>query len=192
MPARRKTIWLGGWQHWLWALVSLPTCRSTPVIGKHVDWSFSQGCRDACCRQASLFYPAQPHAAPARLHAAREVDVRRAPAPAASSVPGPGVGTHHPRALIGHKKMLSTVDFPSPRASLLQSRAWCRRYVASEPRHRSGRGRRPELSPTGMRRCGGCRHEYLSYDQSDRLLRPQHRLGIGQHCKVCASSALQG
>jgi hypothetical protein len=40
MHALRKTIWLGGWQHWLWALVLLPTCRSTPRDRQHVDWSF--------------------------------------------------------------------------------------------------------------------------------------------------------
>ena len=137
MPALRKTIWLGGWQHWLWALVSLPTCRSTPVIGKHVDWSFSQGCRDACCRQASLFYPAQRHAAPARLHAAREVDVRRARRQRRPPCQGP-VWNPPPAGANRSQKNAFDGRFPSPRASLLQSRAWCRRYVASEPRHRSG------------------------------------------------------
>jgi hypothetical protein len=159
---------------------------------------FSQGCRDACCRQASLFLLArgQRHAAPARLHAAPEVDVRRAPAPARSCVPGPGVGrgAHHPPVLIARRqKNVQQRSISRPPARL-----YCRAGLVADDRPQAslasagGRGRRPELSPTGMRRCGGCRHEYLSYDQSDRLLRAQHRLGIGQHCKVRASSALQG
>jgi hypothetical protein len=38
---------------------------------------------------------------------------------------------------------------------------------------------------------GGVDHEYLSPCQPDRCLRRQHRLGIGQHCEVRATSPLQ-
>jgi hypothetical protein len=35
-------------------------------------------------------------------------------------------------------------------------------------------------------------HEYSSHYQPDRLLRPQHRLGVGQNCKVRPPSAQPG
>src|SRR5262245_2968668 len=45
--------------------------------------------------------------------------------------------------------------------------------------------------PGQTRMLGGCRHEYLSPDQPDRLLRRQHRLGIVQHSQVRAPPAFQ-
>jgi hypothetical protein len=42
-----------------------------------------------------------------------------------------------------------------------------------------------------VRRIGGCRHEYRSPYQPDRLLWRQHRLGVVQHCQVRAATAFQ-
>jgi hypothetical protein len=168
MHALRKTICLGGWQHWLWALVSLPTCRSTPVIGKHVDWSFSQGCRDACCRQASLFPGAAPGLTPCQraAHAASERD--RAACPGAC-------GVLRARALVWEgsvalidqpparnrsqaKKYGLTVGFPVPPRVFTADPGLLPTIGRKRGSPPVGGARTSlELSPTRMRRCGGGR-----------------------------------
>ena len=168
MHALRKTICLGGWQHWLWALVLLPTCRSTPRDRQGMlTGHFHKGAgTPVVARRPFFLAPPQPHAVPAR--GSRRKRARPCRVPRRLRGPpgqGPGVGGFRraDRPAAGAESLAGKKIWFDGRICRPPARLHCRAGLAADDRSQArlttgrARGNRPELSPTRMRCCGGGR-----------------------------------